>query len=134
MAFTYKYYNHALIAALLMLCACSGGAATTEEEATVQAQTPVTVATISNGSMADSIVLSATATFQQKSFVKANATGYIAKVNIKPGQSVDKGQLLFVVKTKEAQSIGNAINVLDTTFKFSGSTTSVQQAVDMLHN
>jgi predicted deacylase len=27
---------------------------------------------------------------------------------------------MFTIKTKEAQSIGNTINVLDTTFKFSG--------------
>ena len=31
-----------------------------------------------------------------------------------------RGQNVFVLKTKEAQSIGNAINALDSTFKFSG--------------
>jgi hypothetical protein len=57
----------------------------------------------------------------QKNYVKANAIGYIQKVNaIQPGHYVEKGQLMFVIKTKEAQSIGNTINVLDTTFHFSG--------------
>jgi len=41
-------------------------------------------------------------------------------VNAKPGQFVNKGALLFTIKTKEEQSIGNSINILDTTFKFSG--------------
>jgi multidrug efflux pump subunit AcrA (membrane-fusion protein) len=30
--------------------------------------------------------------------------------------------VLFTIKTKEAQSIGNSVNILDTTFKFSGET------------
>jgi len=33
---------------------------------------------------------------------------------------VSRGEVLFTIKTKEAQTIGNSINVLDTTFKFSG--------------
>ena len=33
---------------------------------------------------------------------------------------MSKGQVIFIVKTKEAQAIGSSINVLDTTFKFSG--------------
>jgi multidrug efflux pump subunit AcrA (membrane-fusion protein) len=33
---------------------------------------------------------------------------------------VGKGKVLFMLKTKEAQSIGNTINALDSSFKFSG--------------
>src|SRR6185295_18019743 len=29
-------------------------------------------------------------------------------------------QIVFILKTKEAQSIGNTINILDTSFKFTG--------------
>jgi multidrug efflux pump subunit AcrA (membrane-fusion protein) len=36
------------------------------------------------------------------------------------GHYVNKGEILFTIKTKEAQAIGNSINILDTTFKFSG--------------
>jgi multidrug efflux pump subunit AcrA (membrane-fusion protein) len=120
----YKKYitrlsNSGFIAAMLLISAC-GSKPVAEEETAAITQTPVTVITISTGAMADSVVLSAISKFQQKSFVKANAIGYITQVNIKPGQFVNKGQLLFTIKTKEAQSIGNAINVLDTTFKFSG--------------
>jgi hypothetical protein len=35
-------------------------------------------------------------------------------------KQVSSGQLLYTVKTKEAQSIGNSISILDSTFKFSG--------------
>jgi len=56
----------------------------------------------------------------QKNYVKSNATGYIVKSLVQPGQNVTKGEVLFLVKTKEAQAIGNTVNVLDTSFKFSG--------------
>lgn len=118
-----KYANRfscgCLFIAALILSSCGSRPAEADEEAVVS-QTPVTITTVSNGTMVDSVVLNATSVFQQKSFVKANAVGYITQVNIKPGQFVSKGQLLFTIKTKESQSIGNTINILDTTFKFSG--------------
>jgi multidrug efflux pump subunit AcrA (membrane-fusion protein) len=97
-----------------------GGAKPADEEETVDSQTPVTVTSISSSALADTVELNATSSFLQKNFVSANAVGYIQKVNIQPGHFVEKGQLMFTLKTKEAQSIGNTINVLDTAFKFSG--------------
>lgn len=102
-----------------VLYSCSNNAPA-EEETTAAAQTPVTVTTVGNNALADSIELNATSSFLQKNYVSANAIGYIQKVNVQPGHYVEKGQLMFTIKTKEAQSIGNTINVLDTTFKFSG--------------
>jgi multidrug efflux pump subunit AcrA (membrane-fusion protein) len=104
---------------LTALYSCSGGQAS-EDAAAVSPQSSVTVTTIDSSPMADSIVLSATSAFLQKNYVSSNAIGYIIKVGIQPGTYVEKGQLMFIIKTKEAQSIGNTINVLDTTFKFSG--------------
>lgn len=118
-----KYFNLPLInlfVATLLLASCQGDSAPAEEDATADAITPVTVTHIVTGPLSDTILLNATSTFLQKSYVKANAIGYVEQVNIKPGQFVSKGQLLFTIKTKEAQSIGNTINVLDSSFKFSG--------------
>ena len=70
--------------------------------------------------MDETWILISSSTYQQKNIVKANANGYVNVINIHPGQYVNKGQVLFSIKTKEAQSIGNTINILDTTFKFSG--------------
>ncbi len=106
---------------LLSLSACHHApSGEDDEEANVVSQTPVTVEPVHSSALADSIDLNATSIFLQKNFVKANAIGYIQRVLVKPGQYVTQGQLLFTLKTKEAQSIGNTINVLDTTFKFSG--------------
>lgn len=90
------------------------------EETPAEVQTPVTVVSISNEPMAEYIELNATSTFLLKNYVKSNANGYLQTANAKPGQYVNPGDLLFTVKTKEAQSLGNAVNQLDSTFKFSG--------------
>jgi biotin carboxyl carrier protein len=91
---------------------------TTEEE--LETITPVTVTSVSTEPMVEYIELNATSTFLQNAFIKANANGYITSVNAQVGKIVSAGQNVFVLKTKEAQSIGNAINVLDSSFKFSG--------------
>lgn len=91
-----------------------------DEDAKVESQTPVTVTTISDSSLTDYIDLNATSATLQKNYVKSNANGYIQQVNAQLGHNVSQGEVLFTIKTKEAQSIGNSINILDTTFKFSG--------------
>lgn len=105
----------------VFLSACGNKNQAADDDADdVKSQTPVTVATVDQNPMANYVDMNAVAVFQQKNYIKANANGYIQQVNAKPGQFVTRGKLLFTIKTKEAQSIGNSINILDTTFKFSG--------------
>ncbi|MGF7082535.1 efflux RND transporter periplasmic adaptor subunit [Mucilaginibacter sp. UYCu711] len=107
----------------LVLPACKGGGAPADEATTeVETVTPVTVTNVNDSTLVDYTTLNATSTSQQKSIIKANANGYLTAVNVQVGHYVNKGQGLFTIKTKEAQAIGNSINVLDTTFKFSGVT------------
>ena len=116
-----KYYWLICLIAI-SISSCHGG--TQKEEAMAEKQiiagTPVTVTTISNEPLTEYIDLNATATFLQKSYVKANVNGYIEAANAVIGKYVNAGQILFTLKTKEAQSIGNAVNKLDPGFKFSG--------------
>jgi multidrug efflux pump subunit AcrA (membrane-fusion protein) len=81
---------------------------------------PVQVVSIRNEPLTEYIELNAVSAFLQKNYVKANANGYLQSVNAFIGKPVTRGQTLFLLKTKEAQSLGNAINMLDSTFKFSG--------------
>ena len=99
---------------------CSPATTGTEEAAPETVQTPVTVTGISTEPLAECIELNATSSFMQKNFIKANANGYLQSNFTRPGQYVNRGQVLFTIKTKEAQSIGNAVNQLDSNFKFSG--------------
>ncbi len=91
-----------------------------QPEAIVVAQTPVTVTGITVEPLEEYIELNAVSAFLLKNYVKANANGYLQSAHVMPGQLVKAGQILFVIKTKEAESIGNAINKLDTSFKFLG--------------
>jgi multidrug efflux pump subunit AcrA (membrane-fusion protein) len=105
----------------LMLFSCKGNdKAADDDDAKVTSQTPVTVTTINDSALTDYIDLNAMSATLQKNYVKSNTNGYIQKVYAQLGHNVGRGQLLFIVKTKESQSIGNSINILDTTFKFSG--------------
>ena len=108
------------LSASLFACKSAPGAAAADDAA-VKSQTPVTVTTVEEASsLANYLDLNATSIYLKKNYVKSNAIGYVQKSNIQPGQYVTKGQTLFTIKTKEAQSIGNTINILDTSFKFSG--------------
>ncbi len=89
-------------------------------DATPETRTPVTVTSVSYNPIEEFIELNATSSFLQQSFVKSNLNGYVKKVNIKIGDFVNKGQSLFVLKTKEAEAIGNSVNRLNPDFKFSG--------------
>ena len=113
-----KYYT------VILLLLATGFSCRNQEPATEETpeevQTPVTITHISTEPITDYIELNATSTFLLKNYVKSNANGYLQSADAKPGQFVNQGQLLFTIKTKEAQSIGNAINVLDSSFKFSG--------------
>jgi len=91
-----------------------------EKTDTVDARTPVTVTEVGHNAINDSIELNAVSAFLQKSYVKANANGYLQSSDVYPGKYVEVGQPLFSLKTKEAQIIGNSIRALDSTLKFTG--------------
>ena len=122
---TYFFAAMLLITASLFSCKAKEEPAAAKEtaETTIDARTPVTVTAVSKDGLTDYIELNATSTFLQKSYVKAISTGYLQSLNTQIGRYVHAGDPLFTVKTKEAQSIGNTINQLDSSFKFSGVTT-----------
>jgi multidrug efflux pump subunit AcrA (membrane-fusion protein) len=103
----------------LLFFSCNSSS-TDNTNATPEVRTPVTVTSIAIMSLNEYIQLNATSTYLQQNFVKSNLNGYIQKSNIKFGDLVHRGEVLFVLKTKEASAIGNAVNLLDSSFNFSG--------------
>ncbi|HEY2722883.1 MAG TPA: biotin/lipoyl-binding protein [Chitinophagaceae bacterium] len=109
----------------LASCHTKSGSEEGEEVPAAQVQTPVTVTSVSHEPITEYAELNATSSFLQDNVVKSNINGYIKSVNTRIGQYVDAGQVLFVIKTKEAESLGNTINKLDSTFRFSGVNTII---------
>jgi multidrug efflux pump subunit AcrA (membrane-fusion protein) len=108
-----------LFVCLLLFSSCKTKD-TTDSEQPAEVRVPVTVTSVSFEPLQQYIDLNATSTFLQQNFVKSNLNGYIQKANVKFGDYVHRGQVLFVLKTKEAEAIGNSVNKLDSGFKFSG--------------
>lgn len=86
-----------------------------EQQTTV---TPVSVSHIQIKSVSDYILLNATSVFRKKNIVTANLSGYIKNEMITPGQEVSRGQLLFVLETKEAKALDG--QVVDSSLHFNG--------------
>jgi Multidrug resistance efflux pump len=106
---------------VLLLFSCKSKKEAGEEEVHPdEVQTPVTIASISNETLTDYAELNATSAFLQNNIIKSNINGYIQTVNAKVGQYTGAGTSLFILKTKEATSLGNTINKLDPSFHFSG--------------
>ncbi|HEY6975390.1 MAG TPA: HlyD family efflux transporter periplasmic adaptor subunit [Chitinophagaceae bacterium] len=111
------------------LSSCKLKTSDEEEEQPSEVVTPVTVTNPVTGNMAETVPLNAVSSFLLKTSVKANTTGYLQKVNAQLGKYVSKGQVLFQIKTKEAQALGNTINKLDTSLHFEG-TVSIKSPGD----
>jgi biotin carboxyl carrier protein len=109
-----------LFALVYVLASCKQKDTTDEDDATPKTRTPVTVTSMSYNPLQEYIELNATSSFLQKSYVKSNLIGYVKQANTKIGDYVKKGQTLFVLKTKEAEAIGNSVNKLNPGFNFSG--------------
>jgi len=109
---------------ILLLCilisSCHSKSAEKEGEEEQETTTPVTVTHCTVGDMQEIVELNATSTFLQKNQIKATTNGYIKSVAVLPGQRVTKGQVLFVLKGKEAENLGSIIAEIDTIAHFTG--------------
>ncbi len=108
----------ALLAAGL-LSSCHWGK-NPSEEAIPEGRIPVTTTSVKIGALNECVDLNATSQFQLKTSVKSMTNGYLQEVNVKLGQKINKGDRLFVIRSKEAQNLGNMINKLDSSLRFEG--------------
>ncbi len=119
---TVQKYLIGLLLVFLLLDSCKqkapAEAAPAEEKA--EGAIPVTLTEPVTGNMSDTIELNAISSFRLKTFVKSSANGYLQQVNAELGRHVMKGQELFIVRTKESQSLGNIITKVDSSLHFDG--------------
>ncbi|MEP6846804.1 MAG: efflux RND transporter periplasmic adaptor subunit [Panacibacter sp.] len=122
---TIHYIRFLLVATTCFLFFCGCGSTDADDAAATETApetvTPVTVTNVSVGNMSETVEVNATSSFLLKTYVKATSNGYLQLVNAQLGKFVSKGQNLFVIKTKEAEALGNTINSLDSSLHFEGS-------------
>src|ERR1700759_3889275 len=116
----YVFYVVLLSLVCQLSCKNAGKKDDEDETTAVESQTPVTIAFHATGDMSQFIELNATSTFRQNKIIKSPINGYIESIEIKIGDKVKAGAVLFIIKTKEARSLGNTINKLDSSFHFTG--------------
>jgi multidrug efflux pump subunit AcrA (membrane-fusion protein) len=110
-----------IYAVLLSFAAMSCGPGTRSPEAKQAAGgVPVTITHASIDTLKETVALNAVSSYLLKTYIKSNVNGYLQEVNARLGEKVLKGQRMFVIRTKEAEYLGNTINALDTTLKFTG--------------
>ena len=102
---------------MMLFFSCRHAAQTSGESAEVK--TPVTVVPVGYKSVASTVALPATATFMNKSIIRATTAGIIEKTLIAPGEFITADQLLFVIKTREAMALKKE-SPADSSLKFSG--------------
>jgi len=109
------------IVIILLATAChQGTAADSTDEATPEVETPVTVTHPVKASMSETVQVNAVSSFLLKTYAKSTANGYLQAVDVHMGDFVTRGQTLFVIKTKEAEALGNTINSIDSSLHFQG--------------
>lgn len=118
-----------LVSILTFSCKKNDTAAPEEAKPEAKPKTEVAVAYPSDTiQLHNEVTLNATATYLLKSDAKANSTGYITSMNVRLGDQIGRGSVLFGLQTKEARALGNTINKLDQSFRFNGKTTVVSPA------
>ncbi|MBC7382318.1 MAG: HlyD family efflux transporter periplasmic adaptor subunit [Bacteroidia bacterium] len=101
------------IISALSISSCGNNKGISEEE-TAQAKTPVEICQISIGSIHDDLLFFGTSVYLKRNMVTAPIPAFVAKVTIKLGDKVNKGELLYILQSKESRAIGNGYLGRDT--------------------
>jgi hypothetical protein len=103
--------------ALALLLASCGSKTETQTEQTAAPKTPVEVVSISNGSINDELTLFGTTIYLKRNLVTASIPAFITEVNVKLGDRVNKGDVLYVLQSKESRALGTDVSKIDSTLK-----------------
>lgn len=105
----------AILVSILLQTGCRNAAI--RPESNNHSTIPVTIASVRTGQMVTYAELNATSAYMFKSEVKSPVTGFIDKMTINQGDAIQKNQLLFKIRTREATAI---LRDSSNNMKFSG--------------
>ncbi|PZX64494.1 efflux RND transporter periplasmic adaptor subunit [Hydrotalea sandarakina] len=102
--------KHAIIAATFLSFIALACNHTQVNDETITPRSTVTTTTIKNGIMVQTDRLSATAMYLRRNTVAAPVAGYVYSTHVNFNDHVKKGQLLYILETKERFVLGNSVN------------------------
>lgn len=109
-----KQINH-FIVVFLFFVSCKS---TTENtETIITPKTPVEVVNIQTGTINQDIVVYGTTQYLKRNIITSPIPAFIREVNIKLGDKVNKGDVLYVIQSKESKAVANNISQIDSTLK-----------------
>lgn len=111
-----KIYLYFVIVIIAFLTSC-GNQTTTTTEQTATPKTPVEVVSVDSGFISDELILFGTTAYLKRSVVTVSMPAYITQVNVSLGDKVSKGDVLFVLESKENRALGHNIEKIDRSFK-----------------
>jgi len=100
----------------LVLASC-GSKTETQTEVSIIPKTPVQVVSVEMGTINDELTLFGTTIYLKRNLVTAPIPAFITQVNVKLGDRVNKGDVLFVLQSKESRALGNDVSKIDSTLK-----------------
>ena len=108
-----------ILSFVIMFALVACGTQQQSREEAMEPKTPVTVISVSEEPINETIDLNAVSSFLKKNTVKSPATGIVENIEINVGDNVDKGQLLFNIKTREAAALEKS-QITDSSLLFKG--------------
>lgn len=116
-----KLSIYATILLILGLTACQNQTnASADEEGKLSSKTPVQVVSIVQGAIKDSLTLLGRTAYLKRNIVSAPIPAFIKKVNVNLGDKVHKGDILYVLQSKESVALGDDISKIDTSLTHFG--------------
>lgn len=89
----------------------------TQTSSNTKPKTPVEVATITYGAIGNELILFGTTYYLKRNAVTSPIAAYITQVNVKLGDKIKRGDVLYVLQSKESKALINSLSKTDTTFK-----------------
>ena len=105
-----------IVILFLLLAACRP-APPDEDAAGPTPRAQVQAVAVATQSLTQYRTFPATSTYPRKSTVTAPVAGYVTGVNVRLGDRVTAGQVLFTLETKERRALGSSITRIDPTLK-----------------
>lgn len=115
-----QLYTGHIITIIGIVIATSGcGSHTETTETATETKTPITITRIAVKPITEAIGFNAVSSFMRKNIVKASATSLIVNSFINLGDYIEKDQVIYILKTKEAVAFEKS-TVTDTSLTFKG--------------